>query len=445
MTGQKAADSDIRMLIATQVAYLDGEEDMSVGDLVNRAIANYGSKSNLSAQEQGQLNVARNIQERVNQYDLQDCYNWVIQKVENTNKETGFYGCLIDTQDGNAIIGFRGSEFFSEDNQFILDGIADIGLLNSTLTPQQAQAEAFTRYVNETYRNKYESFGLTGHSLGGNLAEHATITAPDGMRIHRCVSYDGPGYSDEYIAAHQKGIERRARYIDHYQCSAVGAILNSLPGTNYQTIAAQEEYFARHDTRNIDFDEYGNVQPGSMDEFAAYVGPLTKGIDDLPPGSLSAMLLLPFSPELAALALISQMTGAAVKDMSVKVTQIIVNIGETLGNLAQSVENWFRTLFGGVALTGEFEMNVSYVNSLGNGMEDVSGKLRRISGEISDITSKIRYQSMTGTYIKSRLKNLSGAVGRDATKASSLAKAARSCSQYTVNSDTQAAQLCKSV
>lgn len=39
---QKTADSDVRMMIATQVAYLDGDKGMSVGDLVKRTISNYG-------------------------------------------------------------------------------------------------------------------------------------------------------------------------------------------------------------------------------------------------------------------------------------------------------------------------------------------------------------------------------------------------------------------
>lgn len=444
MTGQKASESDIKMLIATQVAHLDlpGNDPITVRDLVNRIIANYEGRPNLPGQAQAQLDTAKNIQERIREYDLQDCYSWVIQDKRDTNAETGFYACLIDTRDGDAVIGFRGTECF--DNQLILDGAADVGLLNSTQTTQQAEAEAFTQYVNQEYGNDYENFSFTGHSLGGNLAEHATITAPDGMSIRRCVSYDGPGYSNEYIAAHRGDIERRAPYIDHYQYSLIGSTLKPLPGTNYQTIAAHDGegvlgFWKRHYTQNIDFDKDGNVQPGEKDFWSMFSSQFADRVDDIP------VFLWYVSPSMALLLTISHLSASAVAAMAEMAAQMIVNIGETLGNLAQNVENWFRALFNGVALTGEFEMNVSYVNSLGNGMEDVSGKLHRISGEISDITSKIRYQSLTGTYFKSRLKNLSGAVGRDAAKASSLANAAHSCSQYTVNSDTQAAQLCRSV
>ena len=53
--GYLASDSDIRMMIATQVAYLDGDKGMSVGELVDSTIASYGNRTNLSEREKGQL------------------------------------------------------------------------------------------------------------------------------------------------------------------------------------------------------------------------------------------------------------------------------------------------------------------------------------------------------------------------------------------------------
>lgn len=443
MTVRRAAESDVRMMIATQVAYLDGSEGMSVSELVNNTISLYGNQSTLSKKEQAQLDTAQYIQEQIRQHDLQDCYDWVIRDVADDNAQSGFYGCLIDTQDGDAVLGFRGSESFDA-GQGLHDWIeADAGLLNSTQTTQQARAEQFTRYVNQRYGRNYDSFSFSGHSLGGNLAEHATITAPEGMSIRRCTSYDGPGYSDEYIAAHRDDIACRAQYIDHYQYSLVGAIMNPLPGTNYRTIAAHNDegllgIVVRHHTRNIEFDEYGNVQPGSQDGLAAVISNLTDNIDDVP------TFLWAVSPQLAIMWFLSAQAVDFLQSMLEQAGEVIENVGEFLGNLKESVDNWFRSIFG-VALTGEFEMSVSYVNSLGEGMDNTAQKLRRISGEISDITSKIRYNSLAGSYIKSRLRSLSSAVSRDAGKASSLAQAVRSCAQYTVSSDTQTAQLYQAI
>jgi len=115
-----------------------------------------------------------------------------------------------------------------------------LGLLNSTLTPQQAVAERYVRKLYEKYGDEYTHFGMTGHSLGGNLAEHATITAPDYMRkkIDRCVNLDGPGFSEQYLLAHASDIQKSKGKIDHYQWSFVGTLLNTVPGTNYRTVEA---------------------------------------------------------------------------------------------------------------------------------------------------------------------------------------------------------------
>lgn len=63
------------------------------------------------------------------------------------------------------------------------------------------------KYINEEY--DYENYATSGHSLGGNLSAHAGLTAPEEMRnkITQCYSFDGPGFSNEYIAEHQDEIE----------------------------------------------------------------------------------------------------------------------------------------------------------------------------------------------------------------------------------------------
>ena len=53
--GRKAADSDIRMMIATQVSYLDGKPGVMAGDLVARTIAAYAEEDNLPERERKQL------------------------------------------------------------------------------------------------------------------------------------------------------------------------------------------------------------------------------------------------------------------------------------------------------------------------------------------------------------------------------------------------------
>jgi len=445
MTGQKAADSDVRMLIATQVAYLDGAEGMTVGELVDRVISNYGNQANLSGKQKAQLDYAQYIQTQIEKYNLPDCNNWVIKEVADDNAQSGFYGCLIDTGDGDAVLGFRGSESFDMHQKVSDWAVADFGLLNSTGTEQQQLAAEFTQYVNDVYGDTYGSYSFTGHSLGGNLAEHATLTAPEGMPVHRCVNLDGPGYSNEYIAAHQADIARRSAYIDHYQYSLVGSLLIPVPGSHYQTIAAHNDEglfggLVRHHTRNIEFDEYGNVQQGERDALAHFASPISKALELTDPD----FILWLTCPQLMILQAIVERGPALLHDMKETAKQVVETIVTALQNLKQNISNWFRNMFG-VALTGEFEVNVSYVNSLGTGLEGASRKLSRISRELSDVARGLRYNSIAGACFRSKLRIMSNTVTRDANKASSLAGAVRNCAQISVSSDTQVAQVCKAV
>lgn len=444
----KASESDIRMMIATQVAYLDATPGAKVSDVISRTISRYEGRSDLSAMEKSQLEYAQNLQSTIEKNHLYDCNYWIVKEVSDDNQQSGFYGCLIDTRDGDAIVGFRGSETMADPNQLVKDwAIADFGLLNNADTTRQQQlAQEFTRQVNEHYGNQYEAFSFSGHSLGGNLAEHATVTAPDGMSIRRCTNYDGPGYSDEYIQRYADQIARRGQYIDHYQYSVVGSLLNRLPGTNYQTIAAHNgdgippfSLISRHDTACIEFDGYGNVQNGGQDPLAAVMGAASRGIENGPPAWLWFV-----APQFAVLWSMAEAGPELLASLKQQTEQFVTSIKNTLQSLKQTITNWFRSMFG-VALTGEFELNVSYINALADDMDEVSRKLGRISGDISNIASKLRYNSITGSLVKSKLWSLSNKVDNDKKKVSAIADAVRSCTQYAVQSDTQVAQLCRSV
>lgn len=445
---QKAADSDIRMMIATQVAYLDGDEGMMVGELVDRIIYNYDGKSNLSQQQQDQLNTAKYIQEKIGENGLSDCYRWTIKSVANDNAESGFYACLIDTCDGDAIIGFRGSESFDK-NQTVNDWIsADIGLLNNDgPTEQQKKATQYTEWINDKFGETYNNFSFTGHSLGGNLAEHATIMAPVGMSIYRCLNLDGPGYSDEYMQRYKEQIAGRSKYIDHYQYSWVGTLLNPLAGTNYRTIEAHNDpekdgldsYLFRHSTSCIDFGKNGNAKDGTMDELSQITGPISRGIENNP-----VLGYVANTPLFATLWTIFQTGLEKLAGMADQASKVISSIGNVLQNVRQGIQNWFRSMFG-VKLTGEFEVNINYLNSLGDEMDETGRKFRRISSEVSNIAATLRYDSLTGSYYRSRLRSISSKIGNDQGKANSLANAVRSCGSYASSSDAKAGQIFKAV
>lgn len=298
--------SDKDLLVATQIAYYHFDQDIIKANGYNATLKELFEqdpkvintlRDNLASAEANgsslEVSRAESAIELYNEIASGNSKysNWVIRDIRDTNESTGFYGCLIETGPDSAIVGFRGSESY-DSTQVRNDWVnADLGLLNEKLTKQQAEAQQFMKDICDKY--DYSNYATSGHSLGGNLSEHATITAPEEMRdkITQCLNFDGPGFSDEYISHYANQISQVSDRITHYQWSLVGALLNQVPGENYQTIKVNDQVDGKydfgsltqkHDTSFVLFDENGNVIPGEMDNFAKSVGRLSKAIEDCP-------------------------------------------------------------------------------------------------------------------------------------------------------------------
>ena len=167
--------------------------------------------------------------------------DWKIVDVNDRNLENGFYALTIETDANSAVIGFRGSESLTGHDFFEDWILADIGLLNSISTVQQASATEYMEYINNTFN--YSDYVTSGHSLGGNLSSHAVLTAPDNMNIVKGYSFDGPGNSDEYLEQFREQIEKNGSKITHYQWSFIGGLLNMIPNADCKQIVADSEYY----------------------------------------------------------------------------------------------------------------------------------------------------------------------------------------------------------
>lgn len=91
------------------------------------------------------------------------------------NPATGFQATAYERVDtGEIIIAYRGTEF---DREPIQDGGVDAGMVLTGINAQTADSEAFTQRVLATAKDKADTYGtpvnvtVTGHSLGGTLAE----------------------------------------------------------------------------------------------------------------------------------------------------------------------------------------------------------------------------------------------------------------------------------
>lgn len=219
---------------------------------------------------------------------------WSISGIHDKNSVNGFYACIIETGDGEASVSFRGSEDFNEMTNLTNDWVgADLGLVNSICTNQHAEVDRFLAEYKDKL-NEYDSLAMNGHSLGGNLAEYATVVSEKyGLddNITSCMSLDGPGFSMEFIEKYSKEIEKMSGVIYHPRWSCVGTMLHDLPGAEYEFVTVSNEantldneefnLLTRHDTKYLAYENDSYIS-GEQDMLSKITSVISKGVDHLP-------------------------------------------------------------------------------------------------------------------------------------------------------------------
>ncbi len=298
--GEELVYSDRDLMVATQIAYYDFTKEQLEAKGGQASVRELLQDKKVYHQLQNKVNLAENdFKKQMAKKDL-ELYeeivrenskygSWKVVDVKNTNQETGFYGVLLETDKEHAIVGFRGSES-TDYNQVLKDWInADVGLLMAKDTLQQKNAAAYMREINEKY--DYEYYGVTGHSLGGNLAEHAVIAAPDEMRekLRQVISFDGPGYSGEYIIRNKELMEMVSCPIIHYRWSLIGALLTQPTCTQSRIILVtddiresreKEALYMRHATPFIQWSGE-SVQDGKADLLSIAMRKWSVDVDEM--------------------------------------------------------------------------------------------------------------------------------------------------------------------
>ena len=198
--------------------------------------------------------------------------NWRIINVfdDRGTGGSGLYACTIDDGNGNCIISYRGTEGFKDGPVESINNIAQdwilaySGLTNSGETTEQHAAERYTHYIFDETGDDFKWFTLVGHSLGGNLAEHSAITAPDKMK-EKCsaVSLDGPGFSEVYLDERKDEIDKLDGKLFRRSWTVVGGLLNC-PST--EEVMFIDVPSGKHtDYDGPVYDKNDNFTPGDSD------------------------------------------------------------------------------------------------------------------------------------------------------------------------------------
>lgn len=314
--------------------------------------------------------------------------NWKIAAVHDTNPQNGFYGCIIETGDGNATLAFRGSEGMDNPEGLIHDWLgSDLGLLDSPQTRQHAEVERFlAKYQDQI--NSYNSISLTGHSLGGNLSDYATLVSYkygfDG-KIEQSMSLDGPGFSDEFIKLHMQDIARMNDRMTHVKWSWCGGLLLDLPGVAVREVSVSNEanhkdnesdigtpkgYLYKHDTKYLDIDENGNFVNGRRDDFAYFMDSFSDMLDLLPFGGLIT----------AGVTTLSWLYGSWDA-----IGQFFSDIAEAFKTTYQNIINGFQNIFHRNA--DYFKVNT---HRLSQDTEEIRAYINRVRNNVDEMFSSVQ-------------------------------------------------------
>ena len=310
--------TDRELKESTQVAYLDlieksiknkvaegNDGPFSIRELISSNIDKEIIENNpdMKLQELAQLSDLRDLDKEIISRLPDEVLDWKIVDIHDMTQENGFFGCVIETSDKEAIVAFRGSEGLESYSGLVHDWMeADFGLLNASETKQQKETEEYADgLIKKGVLDKYKSIAVAGHSLGGNLASHFAVVSGDEKRkeifdkINQVINFDGPGVSNEYLKAHEEQIKKVAPKIQHYKWSLVGSLLYDLPGEKkeFLKIGKNEEcktlldkikyrMFLRHHTKSLVFDENGNAERGRQDITAKAFEILSRTVEKIP-------------------------------------------------------------------------------------------------------------------------------------------------------------------
>ena len=203
-------------------------QNMTLGEIVNKITSS------------GSFDADHNYGSYMNGTDWQNLCNAVQHdpqlanvKLVSTHVDTadggggGVSALFVDPSTNEAIVTFRGTASHEWKDDFL--GATNTSMPDGVSTPQQANALDWYKSLD---LSKYDNITVTGHSKGGNKAQYITIMDPT---VDRCLSFDGQGFSDEFLAKYGNEIAMRQDKITNHAAESdfVNILLNKIGTTQY--------------------------------------------------------------------------------------------------------------------------------------------------------------------------------------------------------------------
>lgn len=225
-----------QVLLLNNLMYMEPGENCPLrraDDFTGKSVGEWLNQIDLSkiddAQEYGSFMSGmdwRNIIEAARQDDILMNMHIVETHVDSAG---GNGRSTIFTSDatGDAVVVFKGTESPAEWVDNFTGG-------NVTDTPHQENALEW--YQNAYWQNGLDQYEVTlsGHSKGGNKAKYITLLD---STVDHCVSFDGQGFSDEFVDKYSQQIASRQAIIENHNVDYdyVNLLLNDVGETTYYT------------------------------------------------------------------------------------------------------------------------------------------------------------------------------------------------------------------
>lgn len=221
------------VLLLNNLMYMNGKEPFmnmedyqgkTLGELINDIdISKFKSGEDYTTFTSG--NEWKNIVESVRRDDrlcstrIETCYD---------DGKGGRSVLFNNTTDNEAVVVYRGTGSPSEWKDNFQGG----SVTNQPDGVSTAQQESALSWYRSQKLDSYDSVTVSGHSKGGNKAKYITIMDDS---VDRCLSFDGQGFSDEFVNKYGERISENQHKIYNHNVDGdyVNILLNDVGNTTY--------------------------------------------------------------------------------------------------------------------------------------------------------------------------------------------------------------------
>ncbi len=150
-----------------------------------------------------------------------------IMSKDGTYQNGGVAAVFLHPDTAEAVVAFRGTAISEWKDNFTGGGRTKAA--DGVSTDSQSEALAWYRSLR---LSRYGRVTVTGHSKGGNKAKYITILDDS---VDRCLSFDGQGFSDEFVKYYTEQIRKNQGKIHNYNVESdyVSFLLNDVGRSSY--------------------------------------------------------------------------------------------------------------------------------------------------------------------------------------------------------------------